>query len=464
MGEIKTGKYGRYYEYTDETGAKKTISAELKDYKYKHIVITETDMELMLRGEEITKDKWTAYGAKVITIWLKPYTSVKTGKETKILDVKDEKFIDDRDTIKKYKDIIIGDTYVGGSKIIKRLRELPEIKRPENWKCEHRSFFYNSFIYEEITIINSYDSSIEPPLDVFYQNDEKTERRIKEITSSEFNVILEEYDKAMAERDATIEKLEAVRHEIYQQFHSKGLEEITNGIELQQALDFGDFRQLQKLVVKNKFYVENKIIYEAFPYPEVEDEALLQKKILCMLKLYLEFTNINEKNVREIAAFVAKHKISALYEDILAYDDALEPIIDNTDDKTLLKDTLVRLVKSGKSTGFLKDKSFYFEKIMRCKKIIPDMEQLVMQLKTFIPTFNERSDVAIMTDIVLNTDGTITYQFYSYSGDATGSDMDGRRLLYLTKLYNQHHKDHKVFFVNANSPDDTDDIDEEDEE
>ena len=100
------------------------------------------------------------------------------------------------------------------------------------------------------------------------------------------------------------------------------------------------------------------------------------------------------------------------------------------------------------NTDFLKDKSFYFEHTVKLKDniIVNDPIKLLNDLKELIPEYNYGSDVAILTNIILNPDGySFTYQFYTFSNDASGKDMDGRRTKYMTVLYNRSH-DPKIYF------------------
>ena len=72
--------------------------------------------------------------------------------------------------------------------------------------------------------------------------------------------------------------------------------------------------------------------------------------------------------------------------------------------------------------------------------------QLVCPL---LPVYNANSDVNVLTNIILEDDGGYVYkfQFYTFSDTQDGSDMDGRRLQYLARLYNSNKDDaHKIYF------------------
>ena len=62
------------------------------------------------------------------------------------------------------------------------------------------------------------------------------------------------------------------------------------------------------------------------------------------------------------------------------------------------------------------------------------------RLRDLIPLYNVTSDVAVLHNIELDATGEeFTYQFYTFSKDNNGDDFDGRRLQYMTRLYNQHY-------------------------
>ena len=61
------------------------------------------------------------------------------------------------------------------------------------------------------------------------------------------------------------------------------------------------------------------------------------------------------------------------------------------------------------------------------------------------------SDVAILTNIILNADESFTFQFYTFDSEG----MDGRRILNLTKIYNRCHDDHRIGFNFDNIEDST---------
>ena len=242
-------------------------------------------------------------------------------------------------------------------------------------------------------------------------------------------------------------KILAVRQDLWDQFKTEGLEKMVDQINIDQSLDLGRFKRLKQLMVKQKSNVEKSIIF--YEYQDVKDPDVLKVNLLNMLKNYYEFNNITAKNVKSLAKFIANNNISEYYDTILQYDDAVEIIIDNSKDKNFLKRTLSSIAGGRRmNTDFLKDKSFYFEHTVKLKDniIVNDPIKLLNDLKELIPEYNYGSDVAILTNIILNPDGySFTYQFYTFSNDASGKDMDGRRTKYMTVLYNRSH-DPKIYF------------------
>ena len=167
-----------------------------------------------------------------------------------------------------------------------------------------------------------------------------------------------------------------------------------------------------------------------------------------------------EKDRKAIAKFIAKYKLSDYYERISKYDDVLEVLIDESKDPKLLKPILNSIAGTSRA-NCLKDKTYYFEKRGRLRRdvILYKPIELVEELRKHIKEFNVSSDVAILTNIELDSDASFIFQFYTFAktdGDTSG--FDGRRMLNLTRIYNRYHKD-KIGFTFDNSDDE--DVDEE---
>ena len=115
---------------------------------------------------------------------------------------------------------------------------------------------------------------------------------------------------------------------------------------------------------------------------------------------------------------------------------------------SILKPLLTSIAGTSRA-NYLKDKTFYFERRARLKDdiILFKPIELLEDLRDCIKAFNVSSNVAILTNIELDADETFIFQFYTFSDESDGSDFDGRRIQYMTKIYNMHHPTQKIGFV-----------------
>ena len=184
-------------------------------------------------------------------------------------------------------------------------------------------------------------------------------------------------------------------------------------------------------------------------YKEIFDKAELQDRILNLIKIYHEFYDFPEKDRKALAKFIAVHKLSDYYDAISQYDDVLDTLIDTSKDPKLLKPLLGSIAGTPRA-NVLKDKTFYFELnttlrddiLVRLQKPV----ELLDRLRDLIKEYNVGSNVCIISNIELNPDDSFTFCFYTYSDDTNGEDFDGRRVQYLTRIYNQHYPNEKIYF------------------
>lgn len=246
-------------------------------------------------------------------------------------------------------------------------------------------------------------------------------------------------------------KIIVFRNNLLKDCKTKGLESITNSINIDTALDLGCFNTLQKILVKSKANVEYCIIMNT--YLDIIDLPTLETNLLNLLKVYYDFYNMPEKDRKSIAKYIAKNKLKDYYDRIRYYEDVYDILIDNSTDTSLLRPIIDSYIGTPK-TSTLKDKTFYFEKrgrlVSRQKHselILYKPIELVEDLRSYIKRFNNASDVAILINIELDADESFIFQFYTFSensGDDKG--FDGRRMLNLTKIYNQEHPNRKIGF------------------
>ena len=242
-----------------------------------------------------------------------------------------------------------------------------------------------------------------------------------------------------------------VRKTIYEQVKKDGLEAVVDSVPIDLALDLGRFTQLKRALKKGKKGIDAVYFICYDMYQDTEDIELLRQSILNMLKTYHEFYDFPAKDIKALAKFIATHNMKEYYDIVLGYDEAVEVILDNSKDRVLKKRALTSIAGGGRmDLSFLKTKSFYFEKKAKVREniIINDPVTLLDDLRKLIPAFNASSDVAILTNIELQPDGwSYVYQFYTYSDDASGKDFDGRRIQYMTRLYNSDKtEDKRIYF------------------
>ena len=462
MGQMKYGRYGQYYEYEDEFGATVRISVKSK-------YITEQHMEQMITGKPVQFTRKSLFGVDIVEAKLAPFTITegpRKGQLTTIIKTEVLESKDDRKTIAAAKDRIVADAFVSDMDYKRHVEAVLGTLQlyKDSWKV-YVGHTQSSLPVDQQTDTNIYDALIiyrnyqgedglkNPEyhaLEAFYKNDSKG-TRLEEITKQQY---YNAFAKFKQEREEVERQIQAAKQAVIQvrkdlyQAAQVDLEGLVSDIDFEQTLNLGHFQKLKTFLVRIKKQANAiyRICHEA--YPEIEDAAELKVNLLYMLKVYYEFNNISEKNVKSIAKFVASHNIEDYYEDILKYDEALETIIDNSKDKKLLRRVLTDIAGNESKVNFLKDKSFYFEKTVRVKEklvILFNPVQLLEELKNLIPVFNMNSQAAILTNIILNADESFTYQFYTYSQAEDGSDMDGRRVGYMAKLYNRRHEN-KLYF------------------
>lgn len=241
-------------------------------------------------------------------------------------------------------------------------------------------------------------------------------------------------------------KIRNVRELLLAEIESSGLASVIEDVSIDEALDLGSFRTVQKALVKYGTNAPKGICL--YLYEDIIDPELLKKNLLTLLKIYDAFYDMPEKDRKSIAKFVAKNKLSEYYDRVSAYDDVLEVLIDESRDPKLLKPLLTSIAGTSRA-NYLKDKTFYFERRARLKDdiILFKPIELLEDLRDCIKAFNVSSNVAILTNIELDADETFIFQFYTFSDESDGSDFDGRRIQYMTKIYNMHHPTQKIGFV-----------------
>lgn len=258
------------------------------------------------------------------------------------------------------------------------------------------------------------------------------------------------------------EKIKNVRRALLSRVDDEGLANVVADVDVDLALNLGIFKEVQKILKKHGSSAVKHICL--YMYPEIIDRVDLETRLLNLLKVYYDFYDMPEKDRKSIAKFIAKHKLSDYYERISKYDDVLETLIDNSKDPKLLKPILNDIAGTSRA-NCLKDKTYYFEKRGRLKRdvILYKPIELVEELRKHIKEFNVSSDVAILTNIELDSDASFIFCFYTFAdteGDTSG--FDGRRMLNLTRIYNRHHKkEEKIGFIFNNEDDDSDIEDEE---
>ena len=262
-------------------------------------------------------------------------------------------------------------------------------------------------------------------------------------------------------------KLREVRDILFERSKNGEIDIITSGIDVDKALDLGRFKQVKEVFKKAASSEEGlrKICYGFFT--EEVDKNILKDKLLMLLKIYHDFYDFPEKDRKAIAKFIAVHRLSDYYDSISKFDDVLEELIDNSRDPKLLKPILTSVAGTPRAEA-TRNKSRSFERKAKLRKniILFKPIELLTDLRDCIKEFNGSSNVAILMNIELDKDGeTFIFQFFTFSDEADGSDFDGRRIQYMTKIYNFHHPERKIGFVfDNNEPEDADDENEDEEE
>ena len=261
---------------------------------------------------------------------------------------------------------------------------------------------------------------------------------------------IDEYKKAIINRLAAYTEFidfKNIRQRIYDDIQQNGLDFVTDFIDINVALDIGKFKEVKKILLKYKDDPVKAICFNM--YKEIFDKAELQDRILNLIKIYHEFYDFPEKDRKALAKFIAVHKLSDYYDAISQYDDVLDTLIDTSKDPKLLKPLLGSIAGTPRA-NVLKDKTFYFELnttlrddiLVRLQKPV----ELLDRLRDLIKEYNVGSNVCIISNIELNPDDSFTFCFYTYSDDTNGEDFDGRRVQYLTRIYNQHYPNEKIYF------------------
>lgn len=242
------------------------------------------------------------------------------------------------------------------------------------------------------------------------------------------------------------QKLKNVRTELWEKLNTEGLDNLVSTVDIDESLDIGKFREVKKILLKYKLNPEKAIIFEM--YKDIIDISTLRTNILNLLKIYYEFYNFPEKDRKSIAKFIAKHRLSDYYDQISQYDDVLETLIDESRDPKLLKPLLNSIAGTSRA-NVLKNKTYYFERRARLnqKVILNKPIELLDRLRLYIKEFNASSSSAILTNIELDSDESFVFQFYTFSDSGSGDDFDGRRLQYMTKIYNIHNPNKRIGFV-----------------
>lgn len=240
-------------------------------------------------------------------------------------------------------------------------------------------------------------------------------------------------------------KIKSVRQDLWQQVEQNGLESVVDSVVVDEALDIGKFREVQKVLVKYKNNAVKAIIF--YMYTDIIDPVILKENLLNLLKIYYDFYDMPEKDRKAIAKFIAKHRLSDYYDKISQFDDVIETLIDESRDPKLLKPILNSIAGTPRANA-LKEKTYYFEKRARLRDDIVVFKpiELLDKLRAYIKEFNVSSNVAILTNIELDADESFIFQFYTFSDDNSGEDFDGRRIQYMTKIYNMHNPDKKIGF------------------
>ena len=239
-----------------------------------------------------------------------------------------------------------------------------------------------------------------------------------------------------------------VRDSIYNDVKENGLKSVVDGMSTEEALNYVgimEFRKFKHTLVKSSYPI-NTICYNV--YKNIIDPDELYTGILNLLKVYYDFTDFPTKDIKAIAKFVAVHKLDEYYDILAKCEDAIDIIIkDGSSD--FRKKALLEVAGSGKvgksfNIDELKASNHYFEKTAKLRTDDRvNAVDILNDLRALIGEFNVSSDVAILMNIELDADESFVYQFCTFTDDETGANLDGRRVQYMTKLYNRGRPDNK---------------------
>lgn len=269
---------------------------------------------------------------------------------------------------------------------------------------------------------------------------------VKRVKDTFTQISRDEYDNVIQLYNIT----DKLRQDLFDDVVNNNL---LDSVNIDDALDLGNFKLLKKFLVKSKDPIYN-IIFKSFP--DIVEPTELKTKILNLLKVYDAFTNFPEKSILILARFISNNKLSAYYdrlrEEAEKNDDVAKEILNITQDMSLAKKIL------SKSSSRVKHdidmtKSFTIsaklDKYKTDKSIVNDTVRIVENLNDIdlLNEFNVSSDVALINYIELNDVGdTLIFNIYTIDEN---KDFDMRRLNYLTKLYNMKYTA-KIYFEGIN--------------
>lgn len=304
---------------------------------------------------------------------------------------------------------------------------------------------YNHMSNEEITMFcknkNTYVEVSIPYLNTIYLEYDEDNNLIGKITQAEYKKAIKSIEDEYGEYTSNKRKIQAVRSDLYSEYSKVGLAELVSNVDIDNVLNLDTFNKFSTGMVK-KQGESAAVEYICFDFLKGSLNAeLLKEELLNILKIYYEFNNISAKNIASLAPFIVNNNLKKYYDDMLLYDEAIEPIIKNSKDKKLLSRVLKRIAGTSLAATYAdRNSTFYFERKVRAKNIVMNPVQLLNELVALIPEYNDRSDVVVLFNIILNADESFTYQFYTFAEDESGGDMDGRRVGNMTRIYNRHHK------------------------
>ena len=295
--------------------------------------------------------------------------------------------------------------------------------------------FFSKFYDKEIYNFKTYD----------YRVNKKTFEKtfyFKRVKDSFAQISRDEYDKVVQLYNV-IDKL---RQDLFDKVVNGNILDFVN---IDDALDLGNFKLLKKFLVKSKDPIYD-IVFKGFP--DIVEPTELKTKILNLLKVYDAFTNFSEKNILILARFISNNKLSEYYdrlrEEAEKNDDVAKEVLNTTQDMSLAKKILSKSsikVKHNISMTKIFTISAKFYKYKMDKSTINDIIKIVENLndKDLLDEFNMSSDVALINYVELNDSGDALI-FNIYTIDES-KDFDMRRLNYLTKLYNMKYSS-KIYF------------------